>query len=226
MHLLTFIYFFLFPFLSVAPEPYDHNPRDLNINLFPSRVDYSADFIASPGLSSGDNEFEFIKQEIPSPGTGHTAPPDLVDGESNPSGVQSDPEIGLLAGKPKKDAPTPTSFGPPIRQNPNVPEDAWDAYAGYPQPSDLPDLYIPGKQTFKTQKRGLCPKGKELLCCRWGSYTHLSTGKTMRGPIKCFECRFLLLSPLPPTPPRAYGKSRHVFCCFNIFIFIIFENEE
>lgn len=162
MHLLNFIYLFLFPFLSVAPEP----------SLFPSGVD-SSDFTASPGLSNEGNGFEPIKLEILSPVAGNTAPPGLVKGEGDPSGVQSDPEILLLAGKPKKDIPTPTQtpnptiFGPPIRQNPNVPEEAWDAYAGYPQPSDLPDLYIPGTQTYKPQIRGLCLKGKELFCCRW-----------------------------------------------------------
>lgn len=170
MHLLNFIYLFLFPFLSVAPEP----------NLFPSVVDYS-DFTASPGLSTGGNGFESIKLKIPSTGAGNTAPPDLVEGEGNPSSMQSDPEIVFLAGKPKKDTltptptPTPTTFGPPIRQDPNVPDEAWDAYAGSPQPSDLPDLYIPGRQTFKPQTRGLCLKWKELFCCRWGSHTYLST---------------------------------------------------
>lgn len=206
MHLPNFIYLFLFPFLSVAPEPY----------LFPSGVDYS-DFTASPGIATGGNGFESIKLEIPSPVTGNTAPPDLVEEEGNPSGVQFDPEIVLLAGKPKKNAPTPTptptltTFGPPIRQNPNVPEEAWDAYAGYPQPSDLPDLYIPGTQTFKPQTRGLCLKGKELFCCRWGSHTYLSTGKTMRGPIKCFKCRFL-------PPPQEPMVNQDIFSVASIYL--------
>lgn len=176
------------------------------------------------GVSTEGNGFEPINLEILSPVAGNIAPPDLVKGEGDPSGVQSDPEILLLAGKPKKDIPTPTPtptptiFGPPIRQNPNVPEEAWDAYAGYPQPSDLPDLYIPGTQRYKPQTGGLCLKGKELFCCRWGSYTHLSTGKTMRGPIKCFKCRFLrrsIHSPPPspspsPSRPVAHGKSRYL----------------
>lgn len=197
LRLMHFIYLFLFPFLSIAPVP----------SLFSSGVDYS-DFTASPGLSTGADEFEPIKLEIPSPVAGNTAPPDIVEGEGNPSGVQSDPEIVPLAVKPKKDTPTPTPtptpniFGPPIRQNPNVPEEAWDAYAGYPQPSDLPDLYISGTQTLKPQTRGLCLKGKELFCCRWGSHTYLSTGKTTRGPIKCFKCRFLRRSIPPPTPAQ------------------------
>lgn len=149
MYLLYFIYLFLFPFFSVAYEPAGQSPHDLTIDLFPSRVDYSANFPASPGTSSGGNEFESIQHEIQSPNAGNTAPSDLVEGGNIPLGMQSKPETVLLAGKPKKDAPTPTLFGPQIRQNQNVPEEAYDAYAGYPQPSDIPDLYIPGTQIFK-----------------------------------------------------------------------------
>lgn len=177
MYLLYFIYLFLFPFFSVAYEPAGQSPHDLTIDLFPSRVDYSANFPASPGTSSGGNEFESIQHEIQSPNAGNTAPSDLVEGGNIPLGMQSEPETVLLAGKPKKDAPTPTLFGPQIRQNQNVPEEAYDAYAGYPQPSDIPDLYIPGTQIFKPQIKGQCPKGKELFCCRWGGHTHLPTGK-------------------------------------------------
>lgn len=128
MYLLYFIYLFLFPFFSVAYEPAGQSPHDLTIDLFPSGVD----FPASPGTSSGGNEFESIQHEIQSPNAGNTAPSDLVEGGNIPLGMQSEPETVLLAGKPKKDAPTPTLFGPPIRQNQNVPEEAYDAYAGIP----------------------------------------------------------------------------------------------
>lgn len=108
MYLLYFIYLFLFPFFSVAYEPAGQSPHDLTIDLFPSGVDYSANFPASPGTSSGGNEFESIQHEIQSPNAGNTAPSDLVEGGNIPLGMQSEPETVLLAGKPKKDAPTPT----------------------------------------------------------------------------------------------------------------------
>lgn len=225
MHLLNLIYLSLSHSRSVAPEPNGQNPQDLTLDLFPSGVDYSANFPASPGLSSGGNGFESNQQEIQPPNAVNTAPSYLVGGENIQFGVQSEPETVLLAGKPIKDAPTPTSFGPPIRQNPNVPEEAYDAYPGYPQPSDLPDLYIPGTQIFKPQIKGLCRKGKRLFCCRWGSHTQLPTRKITRGPIKCFECRFLL-SPLPPCSPKAHGKSRHVLFLFPACICLILEDEK
>lgn len=197
MHLLNLVYLSLFPSLSVAPEPSGQNPHDLTLDLFSIGVDDSASFPASPGLSSGGNGVKSIQHEIQPLFAVDTAPSYLVEGENIPYDVQPEPETVLLAGKPSKDAPTPTSFGPPIRQNPNVPEEAYDAYPGYPQPSDLPDLYIPGTQIFKPQIKGQCPKGKGLFCCRWGSHTDLLTRKITRGPIKCFECRFHFS--LPPS---------------------------
>lgn len=161
MHLLNFRYLFPFPLRFVAPESAGHNPHDVPVDMFLSRADYSADLVSSLGLSSEDNVFESINREIQSPNTGNTAPPDLVEGVI-PSGGQSESETILLAGKSKKDAPTPTSFGLPVRQNPNVPEEVWDAYAGYPQPSDLPDLHIPNTNIQATNK-GAVPKRKGAL---------------------------------------------------------------
>lgn len=128
-------------------------------------------------------------------------------GEQQPQQPQAEAASGdLLLPPTDKSQPSPlvvavglptteTDFGPPIPQDPTLPLTDFGAYPGYPQPSDVPNLYDPktrqkqnGHMDYYEQTRGECPDGEELYCCRWGQREVLSLGKIADGPIKCVIC--------------------------------------
>lgn len=140
---------------------------------------------------------------------GNDAAPSSQTGDGSPSaslptepilagGISSADGTLMAAGLPA----TTTDFGPPIPQDPTKDPSDLGAYPGYPQPADLPDLYDPktrrrnGHMEYYEQRRGECPDGEELYCCRWGPREELSSQKITSGPIKCMICQCFL----PPQP--------------------------
>lgn len=178
---------------AAAAEPIPRDPQD---GSSPSPLGNDVVLSSQPGT----DRLQSMKSDILPAASGDLyTDPAFFWAESVPSsGLSPKPVDNTLvaAGLPTKE----TDFGPPVPQDPMKDLADFGAYPGYPQPSDVPNLYDPktrmknGHMEYYEQTRGDCPDGEELYCCRRGQHELLSKQEITYGPIKCVYCQYFLPS--------------------------------